>query len=91
MYDSICDLPSAAHPKGEDSYRYEFFSHGLCGQLGLDQCVCVCVFVCCGIGLLQWKDLELHFAHSVKGASGMVEGCIVSLQCLYSHQFFDHR
>jgi hypothetical protein len=43
MYDSICELPSAAHPKGKDSYEYELFSHGLCGQLGLDECVCVCV------------------------------------------------
>jgi hypothetical protein len=41
MYDSICELPSAAQPKGKDSYRYELFSHGLCGQLGLDECVCV--------------------------------------------------
>jgi hypothetical protein len=26
MNHSICELPSAAHPKGKDSYRYELFS-----------------------------------------------------------------
>lgn len=41
IYDSICELPSAAHLKEKDSYRYELFSRGLCGQLGLDECVCV--------------------------------------------------
>lgn len=82
MYDSICELPSAAHPKGKDSYGYELFSHGLCGQLGLDECVCVV-----GQDYCSEKDLELQFAHLVKGASGMVEGCIVSLQCLYSPIF----